>query len=114
MRMKQHSSSSASARTSRSSSRTHCASASSPRPRGSLRGRRRGVTVAAARAHSFPKLLPLLRRHLFPPLEHPPAVVPPRPASKSAEEDLREDQKAEGLPVRERVPVGGRRNHAVP
>src|SRR5262249_29167151 len=78
---------------------------------------KRTPSSPAALAHPFPKLLPLLRRHLLPPLMHPMTPVPPsppRPASKSAEKDLAQDQKAEGLPVGERVPSDGRRHGGIP
>src|SRR5438874_9201689 len=77
----------------------------------------RGIKTPAARAHPFLKLLPLLRRHLLPALPHPMAPVPAppsRPASKSAEKNLAQDQKAEGLPVSEQMPSGRRRHHVIP
>src|SRR5207237_733731 len=73
------------------------------------------MTMTAARAHPLPKPLPLLRRHLLPPLEHPPARPPtPRRSSKSAEEDLAENQEAEGLPIGEHMPSRGRHHDSVP
>src|ERR1051326_7902345 len=76
---------------------------------------RRGIpTAPAARAHPFPKLPPLLRRHLRVALQHPPAPRTPTSASKSGEEDLAQHQKADGLPVGDGVPSGHWRDDCVP
>src|SRR5581483_9545280 len=59
-------------------------------------------TKTTSGTHSFPKFLPLFRRHLRVALEHP--ALPRRAVrpSKSAEKDLAQDEQTEGLPISDR------------
>src|SRR5580704_1514577 len=67
----------------------------------------RSAKGAASRAHGTAKLLPLFGRHLLPAFHHPPAPSPAtmRTSAESAEKDLAENQKPQGLPVGDNVPT---------
>src|SRR5215471_7168552 len=70
----------------------------------------------ARAAEALAELLALFRRHLPPALHHAATPVGPgSPAtSKAAEENLAEDQDADGLPERDPMPAEKRRHEPIP